>query len=173
MLRTWVGRVLGLCHGQITIQILSWTLTYRHTCLLLRFVDWRRCIVIALFCTYKKEHLLRATHTFPHTYDGKHTHPGPFTSIHAHCCFQSTQDPPLWMSLTTCSSPNYLGWFPPDPTSLTPLPKSISICVFFPFFFSFLLFFFSSSHISPGYRVLKIYERYSGSFWPHQSFPFK
>lgn len=99
-----------------------------------------------------------------------------FTSIHAHCCFQSTQDPPLWMSLTTCSSPNYLGWFPPDPTSLTPLPESISICVFFSpfFFFSFLLFFlFSSSHISPGHRVLKIYERYSGSSWPHQSFPVK
>lgn len=108
----------------------------------------------------------RATHRDLYTYDGKHTNLGPFTSIHAHCCFQSAQDPPLWMSLTACNSLNYHGWFPPHPTSFTPSLNPYP-CVFLPLFF---ILDFSSSHISPGHRVVKIYERYSDSLWPHQYF---
>lgn len=105
----------------------------------------------------------------PPTSASENIHPKTFTSIHVHSCFQSTQDPPSWMSLTTCSSLNYLGWFPPTLLFCTPLSIITHVC--FAFFFFFVLASFSFCHISPGHTVVKIYERHFGSLQPQQRFP--
>lgn len=84
----------------------------------------------------------------------KHTHPEPFR-LHRAVLFSIS--PPSLMSPTTCISLNYLGWFRSHPISLThswnPYP-----CVFAPPP-PLLLFYFSQ--ISPGLRVVKIYEKHS------------